>query len=266
MVGPVQANITLITEIPRHCGFGSGTRVSLAVGSAILRYVGRHDVSDVTLARALRRGGTSGIGIHSFFKGGLVVDGGRAWPAEKDLIGPSSRFAFSDIPPCISRLKFPKWGICIAVPRLSKKVAGKREIALFRELTPIPLVEVDRTCRAVLLELLPAVASSNFENFCYALDDMQCIGFKRKERSLIGRIASQTVELMKSAGLRGVSLSSWGPAFCGFAPSVTEAAESQRILLNSGQFATVIVTKARNSGPSYDRLFLGHESSLTVKY
>ena len=88
--------LTFVSEIPMHCGFGSGTQLALGIAQAanVLYELGL-DVQE--LATAVGRGGTSGIGVAAFDAGGFIVDGGHRFPEQKASFLPSS--AVGDIPP-----------------------------------------------------------------------------------------------------------------------------------------------------------------------
>src|SRR5262245_40658458 len=64
------------SAIPEHVGLGSGTQLALATGVACCRLHGV-DADTRALAGMLERGLRSSIGIASFERGGVVLDGGR---------------------------------------------------------------------------------------------------------------------------------------------------------------------------------------------
>ena len=67
--------ITFEQLIPEHAGFGSGTQLNLAIGTALCKL---HNIESSTqeIAASLGRGARSGIGISTFDLGGFIVDGG----------------------------------------------------------------------------------------------------------------------------------------------------------------------------------------------
>ena len=70
------AEFELVSDIPEHEGFGSGTQLALAVGSAVSQlYDLNLSVEDIALK--LNRSRRSGIGTHVFKHGGFVIDGGH---------------------------------------------------------------------------------------------------------------------------------------------------------------------------------------------
>ncbi|SAL80732.1 hypothetical protein AWB71_06187 [Caballeronia peredens] len=96
-LGPGPAVDIEIHDAPRpHTGLGSGTQLALALGTAFARVRG-HEATTADIARILARGARSGIGIHAFDHGGLLVDGGR------DVRKASA----TTLPPLIARQPFP---------------------------------------------------------------------------------------------------------------------------------------------------------------
>jgi beta-ribofuranosylaminobenzene 5'-phosphate synthase len=246
--GPTNIQFTLETTVTTHCGFGSGTQIALAAATALLHSVNILDVSLSQLVIAVRRGGTSGIGVHAFDKGGFIMDGGRAWPRQKSVLGPSSIFAFSDIPPCISHLPFPDWGICVALPKGVERVHGEEELQTFLKLMPIPIEEVEFASRVILTGILPAVADSDFEEFCTSVEELRQVGMKRRQWDLLSGIAKSWEHTFKTCGFRGISTSSWGPAILGFAPSVEEAIDMAKPLRTDASLRFLFITRANNKG------------------
>src|SRR5262249_59394078 len=63
-------------SIPNHVGLGSGTQLALATGAAVAHLFGL-DLDARAIAGLLDRGARSSIGIATFERGGVVLDGGR---------------------------------------------------------------------------------------------------------------------------------------------------------------------------------------------
>ncbi|MFA6179912.1 MAG: GHMP kinase, partial [Candidatus Methylopumilus sp.] len=85
-------HMQLSHAIPEHAGLGSGTQMSLAIGSLMNRlYQLKLEIKDIALLTS--RGARSGIGVGTFESGGVVVDGGRG--------------ADTEVPPTIARMDFP---------------------------------------------------------------------------------------------------------------------------------------------------------------
>ena len=118
------------------------------------------DCRSSDLARLTGRGRRSGIGLHGFHHGGLIVDGGRRTEA--------------DIPPLLARLPFPEdWSILIVQPPGQRGLHGPDESRAFANLPPIAQDVTDSLCRLVLLEILPAVIERDLAAFGAALGELQ---------------------------------------------------------------------------------------------
>ncbi len=68
-----------------HIGLGSGTQAALAAGMAISALYDLN-LSPRAIAGKVGRGGTSGIGIGSFERGGFILDGGHRMEAKSAFL------------------------------------------------------------------------------------------------------------------------------------------------------------------------------------
>src|SRR5262249_26544727 len=149
----------------------------------------------------------SGIGIHGFREGGLIVDGGRLGPQET--------------PTRLLRYPFPRdWSVLLAIPERGTGLSGAEEVRAFEQLPPIPDSATDRLCRLVLLGLLPALLETDLRAFGEALTEMQEIVGATFAPAQGGRYSSPTAEplvsRLKALGLTGIGQSSWGPTLYAF--------------------------------------------------
>lgn len=196
-----------------HVGLGVGTQLSLAVARALTELADLTDTPVETLARLTGRGRRSGIGIHGFERGGLIVDGGRR--------------EGNTIPIRLAREVFPAhWSILIVVPATAPGLHGVEEVQAFQTLPPMPEAQTDRLCRLVLLGLLPAVVENDLSTFGSALNEIQHVVGKAFAAIQGGRYAAPQSEAvvcrMTQMGLHGVGQSSWGPALYGFSEADTK--------------------------------------------
>jgi len=81
--------LTFAAEIPMHCGFGSGTQLSLGIAQAV-NVLYELGLSVEEVSRAVGRGGTSGMGGAAFDTGGVIVEGGHRVPEQKASFLPSA--------------------------------------------------------------------------------------------------------------------------------------------------------------------------------
>jgi len=172
--------ISVEKDYPSHVGLGSGTQAALSAGMAVNRL---YDLGmDVTeLAASVGRGGTSGIGVAAFEKGGFILDGGHKFSEKKGFL-PS---AASKLPPApvLSRQDFPEWDIVIAIPQ-QKGASMQKEINIFQKECPVPLGDVEKLSHIILMQLLPAVIEEDIVSFGKSINSIQKIGFKKKEVEL----------------------------------------------------------------------------------
>ena len=103
-------HLQLASEIPPHSGFGSGTQLALGIAQAVnTLYNLNLRVADLT--ETVGRGGTSGIGITAFERGGFILDGGHRFPDQKSSFLPSSAAGNVPAPPASPSSSLPGLGI-----------------------------------------------------------------------------------------------------------------------------------------------------------
>jgi beta-ribofuranosylaminobenzene 5'-phosphate synthase len=230
---------------PEHIGLGVGTQLCLAVASAVSRVSGRTDVSVEELARWTGRGRRSGIGLHGFEHGGLIVDGGRRNEA--------------DIPPLLTHVPFPDaWSILIVRPQGESGLHGPDENRAFANLPPFARDVTDSLCRLVLLEILPAVIERDLPAFGAALGDLQSrVGacFSPAQGGIFSTAqAPQIVNTLRGLGFVGVGQSSWGPALYAFCSGAEQenTVLAERVRRQFGLDETsVFWTRAANQGAQF---------------
>ena len=238
----IPARLCVETAPQEHLGLGVGTQLSFAVALAVLKLAGIEGCTASELARLTGRGGRSGVGLHGFYHGGLIVDGGR-----KDDAG---------IPPLLARLHFPDdWSILIVQPTATGGLHGFDETQAFANLPPISQATGDSLCRLVLLEILPAVLEHDLNAFGSALCELQervGAGFAPAQGGIYATPhAAEIVNELKKLGFAGAGQSSWGPTLYAFSELPREEIELAALKLRQ-RFAladsSVFCTKAANHG------------------
>lgn len=205
--------VTIHEEIPEHAGLGSGTQLSLAIGIAIARLYGsQKSVREV--AKLMKRGTRSGIGIGAFSKGGFLIDGGRG--------------EATDVPPIISHSYFPEeWRILLVFDKNVEGINGNLEKEIFQQLPAMKEDVSARICRLVLMRLLPALAEKNCSEFGTAITEIQSLVGAHFLEAQDGHYSSQhvaeTMRLMLAHGATGIGQSSWGPTGFAIYPNEIEA-------------------------------------------
>lgn len=233
--------------IPEHAGLGSGTQLALALGTALARLHGIHWPAR-EIARALGRGGRSGIGLGLFDRGGFLVDGGRR--------------SDQDTPPSvITRMDFPAaWRLVLIFDRSFQGLHGAEEKAAFARLPTFPEERAGQLCRLALMGALPALAERDLAGFGAAIGAIQAVVGDHFAPAQGGRFASPRVAraLAWLGGRGGVGggQSSWGPT--GFALAASEAAAQDLVraarLDLAGEGLVFMVCAPRNQGAEVSAL------------
>lgn len=244
--------VTIEADMPPHVGCGSGTQAALSVAAAVNRLYGL-GLSVREMAIAVGRGGTSGIGVASFEKGGFIVDGGHKF-AEKGSFSPSSA---SKTPPgpVLFREDFPDWEIVLALPSEDMYMGAHdaQEVDIFEKECPIPLHEVQAVAHIVLMNMMPAIMEKDIEAFGKATDRLQTLGFKQREIHLQHQAVRDLIELLQDSGAYGAGMSSFGPVVYAFTDNPEDASylrEDAQAFLDGTIGGKVIITRANNTGAS----------------
>ncbi len=216
---PFAAALSVEEAIPEHIGLGSGTQTALAVAAALSRLHGL-DLPPLRLAAIMGRARRSGIGTHTFQRGGFVVEGGhKADDGSGRPDGP---------PPLLARHDFPEdWRILLALPEAARTMSGAEEEAAFLSLPPAAEFRAPALARIVLMRLLPALVERDLPSFGAALADAQdLVGscFAAVQDGPFHTAGARLARGLREAGARGVGQSSWGPAVYAFAAEEREEA------------------------------------------
>jgi beta-ribofuranosylaminobenzene 5'-phosphate synthase len=242
-------SIEILSEIPAHYGFGSGTQISLGIAQVINElYNLKQSVQE--LAVAIGRGGTSGIGITAFEQGGFILDGGHKYPDQKSSFLPSSAAGKVTPPPLLIRCDFPDWDILIVTPDCNQ-ISGEIEVNLFKTLCPQPEYTASRLSHLILMKMVPAIFEADLHSFCDAINQIQTFGWKRVEIDAQGAVLQSTIDFLLKNGALGAGVSSWGPAIFAFSETMDELYQHTKHFLRSNH-GNCFITKADNFGASIE--------------
>lgn len=241
--------LTFESEIPMHCGFGSGTQLSLGIAQAV-NMLYQFGLNVRELAQVVGRGGTSGIGVAAFDTGGFIVDGGHRYPEQKASFLPSSAVGDIPPPPILLRYLFPELPLLIVMPNCSR-IYGDAEIELFRTLCPQPEWVAQKLSHILLLRILPALIERDMNTLGEALNDIQTFGWKRVEIDAQGPELQLTLDYLRDSGAFGAGVSSWGPAICVIAEDIHRLKQETEVFLKTlPNGGTCFITQANNLGAS----------------
>jgi beta-RFAP synthase len=198
------AHVRIHEAIPPHVGLGSGTKLALAVTTALARLAGR-DPDPPAIARAAGRGARSAVGLWTFALGGLVVEGG---------VRPGT----DEPAPLLARHAMPdEWRCVLAIPSADPGLSGAAEEEAFARLRP-PAELSALIAQLVLTSLLPALAERDLAEFGASLTRLQRLvgeAFASVQGGRFHPQAAPLVDALLRGGAAGAGQSSWGPAVYG---------------------------------------------------
>lgn len=244
------ADITVRSCYQQHVGLGAGTQLAMAVGKALCELYGI-TASARDIAAAVGRGGTSGIGVAAFDRGGFIVDAGHSFGPGKDKIDyrPSSASLAVGPAPVIFQADLPRsWTFLLAIPNITKGYHAREEVDVFEGFCPVPKGDVAELCREILVRMIPAVLEEDLDGFGAAINRIQDLGFKKVEVELQNPMIKRVMEGMREAGAAGAGLSSFGPTVYAVADSNARDIEAAAVEAMEGVGGELLVTAARNSG------------------
>lgn len=195
---------------PAHVGLGSKTSLLLGVLKAASAANGLK-LPARDLMRLSARGGTSGVGVHSFFEGGFIVDSGHPAPREGAPYLPSSLQTQPGLPALSIAKRVPSsWRFHLILPCGGRVYTQDEERLLFSNSTPLPRNEVLESLAAVYHGVVPAVERDDLFLMAESLADMHRFGFKSRELSMQPACRDLYSKIRVGTKL-SVGLSSMGP-------------------------------------------------------
>jgi beta-ribofuranosylaminobenzene 5'-phosphate synthase len=238
------AKFKIISDIPSHMGFGSGTQLALAVGKAISNLYDL-DYSIDEIALIMERSKVSGVGTYAFKHGGFIIDGGHQINKKEK------------IPPEIFRIDFPdNWYLVIGLPNIKAGKSGKIEKNAFKEMEPPPESLIEKISHRVLMQMIPSIIETDILRFGEAMTSIDNQFGEYWINIQGGKYSHPMIEsginfLLKS-GAHGAGQSSWGPAFYGLAEGEIHAKtlsnKLRRFLNTNDRRGEAYYTQANNVG------------------
>jgi beta-ribofuranosylaminobenzene 5'-phosphate synthase len=231
---------------PQHVGFGTKTALSLALVAGVNAFISA-GWSVEQMQKLSGRGAASGVGIHSFFTGGVVWDVGHKADATKTLL-PSGSTAATGIPPLGARIPFPvNWRVMLLLPA-ERPMTGSEEIKFFVENAPVPRVEALSTMATLYHGVLPAILSEDYGTLASALGEVHRIGFKARELGTWSPQLQATLAALSNDGF-AAGLSSVGPLIYVVLPDGDRLAiDNVRAICSGLTTRMVTVVRGWNSG------------------
>ena len=216
------ALVKVLATAPQHVGLGSKTTLLLSIVAAV-DALHRLAMPRETIQQLTDRGGTSGIGIHSFFSGGLVVDVGRRrnsiW-----VPSPSSANSGHEIPLQLLSCRFPAdWRIVLLKPDVAP-LDGDAERSFFKRACPIPKLDALEALAQVYHGVIPSVLRRDIGMLRSSLASISQTGFKRREIEIYDVAVRNLISQLNDAGI-ACGMSSLGPTVY----AIVEAADKRAL-------------------------------------
>ena len=222
-----------------HIGLGSGTGIKLACLEALFK------LNNVTprreeLITLSGRGGTSGIGVHTYFEGGLIFDLGHR--NEQEFL-PSHAVQPSASALTLNKATMPNWDFGLCIPNGLTPKTRDEEVGFFKKTCPIRKEESYEALYHVLYGTFASILESDLNTFCESLKNIQKCAWKAAERAEYGDSITTIEQRLYESGAKAVALSSLGPSliFVGNDKVISSA------ILNLPD-CTILPVKAINTG------------------
>jgi beta-ribofuranosylaminobenzene 5'-phosphate synthase len=195
--------VNVYEAIPAHSGFGSGTKLGLAIARGLAGLAGI-PAGPARLAEASGRGARSSVGCWTFAAPGLVVEAGVADGGA--------------VSPLVARHPMPeRWRCVLALPLGVDGLSGVAEERFFGRLHETGTAE-PAVARLLLTAVLPGLLTGDVDEFGHALSAIQReVGsiFTTQQGGVFHPRAEPLVDALLSLGVAGVGQSSWGPTVYG---------------------------------------------------
>lgn len=221
---PVQVDIS--GKMPSHYGFGSATGIRLAAIEGVAVVMGK-SFDRAGLVQVSRRGGTSGIGVTTYFDGGLVFDLGMK-NTRRELLPSSALEGEHGRALVISRFQMPQWSVGLCIPHGIPPKTEEEEVAFFRRVCPVPQADINETLYHVTYGVVASAREHDFRTFCEAIKALQQCTWKSSERQLHGHQLALLESKIYDAGAAAVGMSSLGPTLFFFADDLVDVVAKLR--------------------------------------
>jgi len=203
--------IDIRQSVPSHHGFGSFTSSSLSVVEGLLLHNSVPYTREEIVSLS-HRGGTSGVGVNTYFEGKMTIDLGHC--VSENLrasnFTPSSSSWKRGPAMKLATVKVPAWPILLVLPK-ARTLSEEEEISFFRRTCPIPRHEVAKTIHLCVFGILPAVMTGDYARFCRMVRELKNTFWKKSEIRLYREQVIDIIRRAEEIGADAASMSSLGP-------------------------------------------------------
>lgn len=235
-------SIEISGEAYAHHSFGTGTAIRLASIEGLLK-LNSITLSDDELVALSGRGGTSGIGINTYFNGGLVLDLGTNNNGE--AFKPSSQSQNHKEPLLFQQLAMPEWDIGVCIPQHIPPLSEQQEKEFFDKTCPIPESEAHKAMYHAVAGVYAAAKEVDKPAFESSIKALQKCAWKKAERNEHGKPLADLEDRLYQFGATTVGMSSLGPSLFFFTEDMDATIKLMKTELPNCEF---IKTQPSNTG------------------
>jgi len=192
-----------------HYGLGSNTAIYMSCIEALFL------INDIKYSRedivaSSKRGGTSGIGINTYFEGGFIFDVGIK---DNDKLFTPSSIADRNgkTPLVIHKCKLPDWKMGICIPKYIQNKTEQEEIEFFKTHCPIEKSSIENVLYEAVYGITSSIIESDYDVFCKSVNTIQLAKWNYLQRLLYGKALIELEQKIMSFGADCVGMSSLGP-------------------------------------------------------
>ena len=211
-------HVTVDGQFRTHVGMGSDTAIRLAALEGMF-YLNERKIGRNELVRLSRRGGTSGIGINTYFSGGLVLDLGIS--RDNVPLAPSAQIHPRALPLRLPTVSMASWPIRLCIPKCIPVKSRQEEADFFTRTTPIPRQEAFEASYEAIFGVYASAWERDFTGFCRSISALQQTSWKRQEWEQYGCELGNIGGMLRELGASAVGLSSLGPMLYCFGDGTT---------------------------------------------
>lgn len=192
-----------------HYGLGSNTAIYLSCIEALF-IINEIEYNQDDIISYSKRGGTSGIGINTYFKGGFIFDVGIK--NNEQLFIPSSiADRNGKTPLVIHNCRLPDWEIGICIPKYIQNKTEQEEVDFFKKYCPIDKTSTENILYEAVYGITSSIIENDYDIFCKSVNAIQSTQWKYLERSLYGKALLELEKRIKLLGADCIGMSSLGP-------------------------------------------------------
>lgn len=201
---------TICSDVMPHYGLGSNTAIYMSCIEALF-IINEFEYGQNDIVKASKRGGTSGVGINTYFDGGFIFDIGIKNNKKSQFIPSSVADRNGETPLVIHKCKLPDWRIGICIPTFIKNKSEQEEVDFFKKHCPIDKNSIEPILYEAVYGITSSVIEKDYENFCKSVNTIQITRWKYLEREQYGDKLIELEQRIKAWGADCVGMSSLGP-------------------------------------------------------